>query len=114
MAREYTFICDGCEGQAKNRSGALPSSWADVSIEIVGFTNWQAGGGKELRTDSLLCPSCQIALQNQSCPKRWIRRTSPALRGTAEEWAGADIVVTTSGKVLKSRDAELCVLVVED
>ena len=76
MARQYIFICDGCDQRVTGKSSDRPTYWADVGVTIHGFTNWTSGGSKELQVDRLLCGACQIILRDQADPKSWVRNTA--------------------------------------
>lgn len=71
--RQYRFICDGCEDSATRDDATRPDHWADVVINVVGFTNWRSGGKAKIEETFLLCSSCQIYLQEGIVPRNWAR-----------------------------------------
>lgn len=78
MSRKYVFICDGCDRRQEKNSSGVPTCWADVSVNITGYTNWTSGGGAEKEFTVLLCGSCQITHQSQNDPRTWARSEKAA------------------------------------
>ena len=78
--RKFIFVCDGCDHSITTTDAKLPGYWAEVSINVTGYTNWRSGGSKEQNVDRLLCSDCQIALRERCDPTRWERAATEELQ----------------------------------
>ena len=73
MARQYVFVCDGCQTSKTSLHPGRPPSWSDARVVIIGLTNWRSPGGPSIERSFLLCPDCQLLLQDACEPKNWHR-----------------------------------------